>query len=125
MGKPETTGIKRIINAFGFSLLGLKSAFKHEAAFRQELAFCVILIPLSFWLGQTAVERALLIGALLLVLIVELINSAIEAIVDRIGTEHHELSGRAKDIGSAAVLVSLINSTIIWGLIIFDRWPII
>ena len=125
MGKPETTGINRIINAFGFSLLGLKSAFKHEAAFRQELAFCVILVPLSFWLGQTTVERALLIGALLLVLIVELINSAIEAIVDRIGTEHHELSGRAKDIGSSAVLVSLINSTIIWGLIIFDRWSII
>ena len=125
MGKPETSGIKRIINAFGFSFLGLRAAFKHEAAFRQELAFCVILIPFSFWLGQTVIERALLIGALILVLIVELINSAIEAVVDRIGTEHHELAGRAKDIGSAAVLVSLVNSTIIWGLIIFNRWPII
>ena len=125
MGKPDTTGIKRIINAFGFSFLGLRAALKHEAAFRQELAFCVVLIPLSFWVGQTTVERVLLIGSLLLVLIVELINSAIEAIVDRIGTEHHELSGRAKDIGSAAVLVSLVNSTMIWGLIIFDYWPII
>ena len=125
MGKPGTTGIKRIINAFGFSLLGLQAAFKNESAFRQELALCVILIPASFWLGQTAVERVLLIGALLLVLIVELINSAIEAIVDRIGSEHHELSGRAKDIGSAAVLISLINSTIIWGLILLDHWPII
>ena len=125
MGKPETTGIKRIINAFGYSLLGLRAAFKHESAFRQELALCVILIPLSFWLGQTAIERALLIGALLFVLIAELINSAIEAIVDRIGSEHHELSGRAKDIGSAAVLISLINSAIIWGFIIFDHWPII
>jgi diacylglycerol kinase (ATP) len=125
MGKPDTTGIKRIINAFGFSFLGLRAAFKNESAFRQELAFCVILTPVSFWLGQTTVERILLIGALLLVLIVELINSAIEAIVDRIGSEHHELSGRAKDIGSAAVLLSLVNSTIIWGLILLDHWPII
>jgi diacylglycerol kinase (ATP) len=125
MGKPTITGAKRIINAFGYSLQGLRAAFNNEAAFRQELACCVILIPLSFWLGQTTVERVLLIGALLLVLIVELINSAIEAIVDRIGSEHHELSGRAKDIGSAAVLLSLVNSTIIWGLIILDRWPII
>jgi len=125
MGKSETTGIKRIINAFGFSLLGLRATFKNESAFRLELAFCVILIPVSFWLGQTAVERVLLIGALLLVLIVELINSAIEATVDRIGSEHHELSGRAKDIGSAAVLISLVNSSVIWGLIIYARWPII
>lgn len=125
MGKPGTTGIKRIINAFGFSFLGIKAAFKHESAFRQEIAACVVMIPLSFWVGQTAVERALLIGALLLVLIVELANSAIEAIVDRVGSEHHELSGRAKDIGSAAVLLSLVNSTVIWGLIIFDHWPII
>ena len=125
MGKPGTTGIKRIINAFGFSFLGIKAAFKHESAFRQEIAACVVMIPLSFWVGQTAVEHALLIGALLLVLIVELANSAIEAIVDRVGSEHHELSGRAKDIGSAAVLLSLVNSTVIWGLIIFDHWPII
>jgi diacylglycerol kinase (ATP) len=125
MSKPGTTGIKRIINAIGFSFMGLRAAFKNEAAFRQELAFCVLLIPFAFWLGQTTAERALLIGSLLLVLIVELVNSAIEAIVDRIGPEQHKLSGRAKDIGSAAVLISLVNSTIIWGLIILDHWPII
>ena len=125
MAKPGTTGIKRIINAFGYSFLGLKAAFKYESAFRQEVAAFVIMFPLSFWVGQTAVERALLIGSLFLVLIAELANSAIEAIVDRIGDEPHKLSGRAKDIGSATVLLSLINSTVIWGLIIFDHWPII
>ena len=121
MGKPSTTGIQRIINATGYSWLGLKAAFKHEAAFRQELAVCVFLIPASFWIGQTGLERALLIGCLLLVLIVELMNSAIEAIVDRIGSEHHELSGRAKDIGSAAVLISLINVLLVWGLVMLDN----
>ena len=124
MGKPAATGIKRVINAFGYSMQGLRAAFNNEAAFRQELALCVIFVPLAFWLGQTAVERILLIGSLLLVLIIELVNSAIEAIVDRFGSEHHELSGRAKDIGSAAVFISLLNSTIIWGLIIFDHWII-
>lgn len=125
MAKPGETGIKRIINAFGYSLLGLKAAFKNESAFRQEIATFIIMFPLSFWVGQTAIERGLLIGSLFLVLIAELANSAIEAIVDRVGHEHHELSGRAKDIGSATVLLSLINAAIIWGLIIFDRWPII
>jgi diacylglycerol kinase (ATP) len=125
MGKPGTTGIRRIINAFGYSILGLKAALKHESAFRQEVAMFIIMFPLSFWVGQTAVERALLIGSLFLVLIAELANSAIEAIVDRVGDEPHKLSGRAKDIGSATVLMSLFNATIIWGLIIFDHWPII
>ena len=125
MNKPGTTGIRRIINATGYSWSGLKAAFKHEAAFRQEIGLCLILIPAGLWLGQTALEKAALIGCLLLVLIVELINSAIEAIVDRVGTEHHELSGRAKDIGSAAVALSLISTILIWGLIIFYRWPII
>jgi diacylglycerol kinase (ATP) len=125
MAKPGTTGIRRIINAFGYSFLGLKAAFKHESAFRQEVTAFVIMFPLSFWVGQTAIERALLIGTLFLVLIAELANSAIEAIVDRVSHEHHELSGRSKDIGSATVLLSIINATIIWGLIIFDHWPII
>lgn len=125
MTKPGETGIKRIINAFGYSLLGLRAAFKHESAFRQEIAAFIIMFPLSFWVGQTAVERALLIGSLFLVLIAELANSAIEAIVDRVGHEHHELSGRAKDIGSSTVLLSLVNAAIIWGLIVFDRWPVI
>lgn len=121
MGKPGNTGIKRIINATGYSWAGLKAAFAHEAAFRQELLLCLLLCPAAIWLGQTATERALMIGSLLLVLIVELLNSAVEAVVDRFGGEQHELSGRAKDIGSAAVFVSLANVAIIWGLIIFTR----
>lgn len=122
MNKPGNTGIKRIFNAAGYSWAGLKAAFVHEAAFRQELALCVILIPAGLWLGQTGIERALLIGSLLLVLIVELLNSAIEAAIDRFGGEQHELSGRAKDIGSAAVFVALVNVIVIWGLVIFTNF---
>lgn len=120
MSKPGNTGLTRIIKAAGYSWLGLKAAFKHEAAFRQELALCLLLIPTGIWLGETGVERALLIGCLLLVLIVELINSAIEAVVDRFGDEQHELSGRAKDIGSAAVFVALLNVIVVWGLVLFS-----
>ena len=119
MTKPGATGIKRIIDATGYSIRGLTAAFKHESAFRQELALAVILAPVAIYAGQTNVERSILIGSLLLVLIVELLNSAIEAIVDRVGHEHHELSGQAKDIGSAAVFVSLANVVIVWGIIIF------
>jgi diacylglycerol kinase (ATP) len=118
MSKPGNTGITRIINAAGYSWAGLKAAFRHEAAFRQELALCLLLIPLAIWLGETGIERALLIGSLLLVLIVELINSAIEAVVDRFGGEQHELSGRAKDIGSAAVFIALLNVIVVWGLVL-------
>ena len=119
MAKPGATGIKRIINATGYSFRGLSAAFKHESAFRQELALAVILAPVAIYAGQTNVERSILIGSLLLVLIVELLNSSIEAIVDRVGHEHHELSGQAKDIGSAAVFVSLANVVITWVIIIF------
>ena len=119
MAKPGATGIKRIIDATGYSMRGLVAAFKHESAFRQELALVVILAPVAIYMGQTNVERSILIGSLFLVLIVELLNSAIEAIVDRVGHEHHELSGQAKDIGSAAVFVSLANVVIVWGIIIF------
>ena len=118
MAKPGNTGITRIIKAAGYSSAGLKAAFTHEAAFRQELLLCLFLFPLGLWLGQTGVERALLTGSLFLVLIVELLNSAIEAIVDRFGHEHHELSGRAKDIGSAAVFIALANVVLIWGLVL-------
>jgi len=118
MSKPGNTGLRRIIKAAGYSWAGFKAAFKHEAAFRQELALCLILIPVGLWLGQNGVEYALLIGSLLLVLIIELINSAIEAVVDRFGGEQHELSGRAKDIGSAAVFVALLNAALIWVLIL-------
>lgn len=120
MSKPGNTGFTRIIKAAGYSWAGLKAAFKHEAAFRQELALCLVMIPLGVWLGQTGIERALLIGSLLLVLIVELINSAIEAVVDRFGGEQHELSGRAKDIGSAAVFIALLNVVVIWALVLIS-----
>ena len=120
MGKTGATGIKRIINATGYSIKGLKAAFRHEAAFRQELLLVVILLPLAFYFGETGLQRAVMIGSLLLVLMVELLNSAVESVVDRVGDEHHELSGRAKDIGSAAVFVSLVNVAAVWLLIIFD-----
>ena len=118
MSKPGNTGLKRVIKAAGYSWAGLKAAFKHEAAFRQELALCLVLIPTGLWLGQSGIERALLIGSLLLVLIIELLNSAIEAVVDRFGGEQHELSRRAKDIGSAAVFVALSNAAVIWVLLL-------
>jgi len=105
--KQANTGIRRIVKALGFSILGLKAAFRNEAAFRQELMLCVVVIPLAIFIGENAIERIVLIGLTVMILVVELLNSAIEALVDRVGTEHHELSGRAKDMGSAAVLVTL------------------
>lgn len=118
--KPGATGLKRIIDATGYSWLGLKAAFKHESAFRQELLLCLILTPVAIWFAESAIEYALLFSSLILILIVELLNSGIEAVVDRFGGEMHTLSGRAKDIGSAAVLLVLINAAIIWGVIL---WP--
>ncbi|PLX96729.1 MAG: diacylglycerol kinase [Desulfuromonas sp.] len=111
----KNTGLKRIFLAAGYSLSGLVAAARHEAAFRQELLLALVLIPLACWLDVTSMERLLMITAVFLVLIVELLNSAIEAVVDRIGHERHELSGRAKDMGSAAVLVSLLLTAYIWG----------
>ena len=115
---PDNTGIRRLVKATGYSLQGLAAAFRHETAFQQEVALSVVLVPLALWLGNSGLEQALLITVWLLVLLFELINSAIEAIVDRIGPELHELSGRAKDIGSAAVLLSLLNAAIVWVLIL-------
>ncbi|EGQ7833849.1 TPA: diacylglycerol kinase [Vibrio vulnificus] len=114
IGKPGNTGIKRIIKATGYSIQGLKAAFKHEAAVRQEFALLVVAIALATWLDVSMLERITLLAVVVLVLIVELMNSAVEAVVDRIGVEHHELSGRAKDIGSAAVLVALIFAGFTW-----------
>ena len=122
MGKPGNTGIRRIVNATFFSLAGLRAAWQHESAFRQEVMLFVVLIPTGLWLGRTAVERALLIGSCLLVLVVELLNSGIEAIVDRVGLEPHRLSGQAKDLGSAAVFVSLTLVLVVWGLIAWARF---
>ena len=107
-----------------YSAQGLAQAIRHEAAFRQELVLVIVLSPVAFWLGQTIVERALLIGTLLMVLIVELLNSAIEAAVDRHGEEHHELSGQAKDMGSAAVFISLIVVVLVWGAIAWQRFGV-
>ena len=120
--KPGRTGISRIIHAAGYSWQGISAALRHESAFRQELLLCVVLIPIAFWLGRSPLEYIVLVGSLMLVLIVELLNSGIEAIVDRVGHEVHELSGRAKDMGSAAVLISLLLVALTWGLIIFDRF---
>ncbi|HFQ5200437.1 TPA: diacylglycerol kinase [Vibrio vulnificus] len=114
IGKPGNTGVKRIIKATGYSIQGLKAAFKHEAAVRQEFALLVVAIALATWLDVSMLERITLLAVVVLVLIVELMNSAVEAVVDRIGVEHHELSGRAKDIGSAAVLVALIFAGFTW-----------
>ncbi len=122
MAKPDNTGIRRIMLAKNFSFQGLAQAWQHEAAFRQELVLVLLLAPVAVWLGQTALERAMLIGSCLIVLIVELINSAIEAAIDRHGDEHHELSGRAKDMGSAAVFISLLLVALVWGLIAADRF---
>ena len=124
MGKTGVTGLRRIINAFGYSIKGLRAAFKHESAFRQETVLLVFLLPIAFFLGQNVVDYSILIGSLLLVLIVELLNSAVEAVVDRVGEEHHELAGRAKDIGSAAVFVSLINVAVIWSMYVYQYFRI-
>lgn len=120
--KKQNTGFRRVINATFFSLAGLRAAWRNEAAFRQECVFAIFLVPAAFWLGQTAVERALLIGTVCLVLIVELLNSAVEAAVDRVGTDHHKLSGRAKDLGSAGVFVSLLLVLLVWSMIAWERF---
>lgn len=120
--KPGRKGIKRIAWATHYSWLGIKAAWKNEAAFREELGLMLIMVPAALWLGQTAVERSLLIGSCLVVIIVELLNSAIEAVVDRIGSDMHELSGRAKDMGSAAVFFALCLVGLCWGLIAWQRF---
>ena len=112
------TGIKRLVNAFTYSVAGTYAAFKHEDAFRQEVILSAVLIPLAIYLGETGIEQALMIASVLLVIIVELLNSSLEATVDRISVKRHKLSKRAKDIGSAAVFFSLINATVIWFLIL-------
>ena len=121
MPKPGRTGLARILHATSYSWCGLKAAFRWEAAFRQELLLSAVLVPVGVWLGRSGVERALLIGSVLLVLMVELLNSALEAIADRFGDEWHDLCGRAKDMGSAAVMISLINVAAVWGFVLWDR----
>ena len=116
------TGLRRVLNAAGYSADGLRAAFRHEDAFRQELLLSGVLIPLGIWLGDTGIERALMIFSVLLVLMFELVNSAIEATVDRISLENHLLAKRAKDIGSAAVMIALANVVLVWALVLAQRF---
>jgi diacylglycerol kinase (ATP) len=116
------TGLIRIVHAFFNSLAGLRDAWRHESAFRQEIGLAVFLIPAACFLPVTPAERALLIAVVMLVLIVELLNSCVEAAIDRISFAHHSLSKRAKDIGSSAVLVALVLLALVWGVILVPRW---
>lgn len=118
LDRPKLTGTRRLVLAFVNSWNGFKGAFKAEAAFRQEVALAVVLLPLGLWLGRTPIEKALLVSSVLLVLIVELLNTGIETVVDRIGLERHELSGLAKDVGSSAVLLSFAVLVTVWGLLL-------
>ncbi len=116
--KNTATGLDRIVRAAGFSYQGFVSAISTEAAFRQELVIAAVTIPLGLWLGDSGVERALLLGSIVLILIIELLNSAVESVVDRVGDEYHELSKKAKDIGSAAVFLGFANALMIWLLVL-------
>lgn len=113
-------GLTRLINALGYSRDGLAAAWKNEAAFREEVLLAAIALPLAVWLGHSGIERALLIGSVLFVLIVEILNSAVEAVVDKASPEKHELAKRAKDMGSAGVLLSLISAGVVWACVL---WP--
>lgn len=119
MANQNAKGLKRLVNACFFSAAGFKATWQHEEAFRQEVMLFCFTTPLALWLGSSAIEKVLMIGSVVLVLLVELLNSAVEAVVDRVGFEHHELSGRAKDIGSAAVMLSLVWAGVTWALILW------
>jgi diacylglycerol kinase (ATP) len=122
MAKEGKRGLRRIIDAAGYSAAGLATAWRGEEAFRQEVALAVVLVPLALWLGQSNLERLLLVASWLLVMIVEILNSAVEAIVDRISDERHPLSGQAKDLGSAAVFLSLLLAALVWGTVAWQRF---
>ena len=119
MADSASKGFTRLLKAAGYSWQGLSAAYRHEAAFRQEIWLCIVMIPLGLFLGNGGVEKALLVSSLLLLPLVEILNSAIEAAVDRIGNEQHELSGRAKDMGSAAVAMAMILTAVVWFLVLF------
>lgn len=120
--KPSHTGLKHLLHSTRYSLKGLQAAFRHEAAFRQEVVLSVLLLPLAWWIADDPLSWLILIGSCLVVLITELLNSAVESVVDRIGTEKHELSGRAKDIGSAAVMLALLLAGLCWGLMAWQKF---
>lgn len=121
MNKPGLRGLPRLAAATGYSLRGLRAAWRHEEAFRLEATLAALLLPLAFWVGESLTQRLLLIACVTLVLIIELLNSAIEAVVDRVGPEHHPLSGQAKDLGSAAVFISMLLCGGIWGAFLWQR----
>jgi diacylglycerol kinase (ATP) len=116
------SGIERIVHATGYSLAGLSAAWRHESAFRQECALAIVLLPAAWWVGRNWIEVALLAGSVMGVLIVELLNSAVEAVVDRVSPDMHPLSKRAKDIGSAAVMLSLLTCAALWCTALWQRW---
>jgi len=118
--KPGRTGIARIYHAFFYSMQGLAAALKHEAAFRQELFLFIVITPLIFWLTSNPIHWMILIGSMFIVLIAEIANSAIEAVVDRFGGDMHELSGRAKDMGSAAVFLAMLNVIVMWVIVLYQ-----
>jgi diacylglycerol kinase (ATP) len=122
LGKPGNKGFRRLIRATRYSAQGFAHAWRFEAAFRQEVSLTIVLVPAALWLGRTAVEELMLIGSCLFVLVVELLNSAIENAIDRFGDEPHELSGRAKDLGSAAVFVSLVIVVAVWATVAWQRF---
>ena len=122
MGSENENIFRHIQNAVIYSWAGFKAAWNNEMAFRTEAIVIALLMPIGIWIGETAVQWALLIGSSLLVLITELLNSAVEKVVDRIGTEHHILSKQAKDLGSAAAAVSMLTAVIVWGLIDYERF---
>ncbi|MDP1637566.1 MAG: diacylglycerol kinase [Candidatus Nitrotoga sp.] len=117
----KATGLRRLVNALGYSLSGLRLAWKDEAAFRQEVILAIILVPVAFMMPVGEIQRVLLVGSVMLVLVVEMINSAIEAVVDRVSLDIHPLAKKAKDMGSAAVLLALANAILIWIMIL---WPL-
>jgi diacylglycerol kinase (ATP) len=121
VGEAKDTIVAHIVKAFIWSMAGLRAAWKNEQAFRWEATIIFLMLPVGLWLGRTAVERALLIASAMSILVTELLNSAVEAVVDRIGPERHELSKRAKDMGSAAALISMIIAAAVWGLIAYER----
>ena len=122
MANQEHKGFRRVYNAFFYSMDGFKAAWENEEAFRQESILALVLIPIAFWLGESSLQVSLLIFSVLVVLITELLNTGVEAAIDRIGIERHDLSKRAKDIGSAAVFVSLTALTFVWGFAIYEKF---
>lgn len=122
---PIAAELRRLIKAFGYSCAGFSAAYRTQASFRADLVGCALMLPVALWLGRSWVECAWLISTLVLILFAEIINSAIEAVVDRIGLEYHELSKRAKDLGSAAVFLALVNWLVVWGGVVIDRFQLL